>query len=100
MSEAHNNERNVYRELTEIRSIIGTNNADMRVLIAAQTATLHAVDAKVDATNDSMRRMWESQNEQDKEIATLKTKAAGIAAVAGFAVAGGIAAVKYFFTKE
>jgi len=88
-------ERNIYRELTEIRSVIGENNAMLREAIAEQTATLKAVDAKVEDTRQSMRRMWESQNEQDKEISVLRTKAAVIAGVAGAAVAGGIAAVKW-----
>ena len=73
-NDADANRNYMNRQLAEIQRLLGEHGAK-----------LDGIDKKVDETRQSVRDIWRSQNEQDKQIAKLETKAG----VAGF-IGGGI----------
>jgi chromosome segregation ATPase len=67
---------------------------------ASNTATLEAIEKKVDETKKSIEAVTEKQSKHGERLASLETKAGYIGAAAGATVGGAIALGKWFFTKQ
>lgn len=69
------------------RQTHGEQLSEILTALGEHGGKLDAIERRTAAMHESMRRLWESQNEQDKQIARLETKASFVGAAAGAAMA-------------